>query len=176
MNNSVFERQHLESLRSEGYFVSIFGPGKIPDTLIMDCKIYLTDSDEHGGATRPLCVWPEEPIIWEGKCTGCKASLLEDGVGSRPFKRGSVVCPLCNGWTEPWSIQVRHYRGVFKIIPGQPAEYIKDGGCDMAGVTHLIHSQHQINAIAFALSHMEAPPAMTPSAYWSMLKESTSDQ
>ena len=140
--------KQLEALKQEGYFVVSRGE-HAPGILVMECKIYLTDTDENGGATRPLVILPDEPLIWEGKCRGCNALATEAGVGARPFKRGSIKCPLCASWTEPWSMQERVYRGLFKLVSNGPAEFIPNP--PVIPDPHEMRSQHQIECISKAL-------------------------
>jgi hypothetical protein len=112
-----FAQTHLHDLQAEGYFVSIFGNGSEPGTLIVDCKINLMDTAEDGSPTKPFCFDPltQSPRDPEGACICC------EGTHERQWTKGSVMCPLCLEWTKPWSITQRLFRGIFKIVPGDPA-------------------------------------------------------
>ena len=107
----------LASLQSKGYFVQIIGPGPSEHTYLLECSMYFTDTTEDGTPTNPLCLGPKESILYEGHCFACRSSLMESGVPTRPQKRGSIVCPLCNEWTAPWSIRMHTYRGMFQLFP-----------------------------------------------------------
>jgi len=112
-----FENTHLLPLESEGYFVSIFGNGSEPGSLIIDCDIYLMDTTEDGSPTKPFCFDRlTQPVRdYEGACICCEET------GERQWTNGSVACPLCQAWTKPWSIVKRSFRGIFKVVLGEPA-------------------------------------------------------
>lgn len=117
MNTMTFENTRLRPLESEGYFVSIFGTGTEPGSLIIDCNIYLMDTAEDGSPTKPFCFDRlTQPVRdYEGACICCEES------GGRQWTNGSVACPLCHTWTKPWSIVQRSFRGIFKVVLGEPA-------------------------------------------------------
>jgi hypothetical protein len=106
--------QTLNTLQAKGYFVK-FLEESFENRYIFECTMYFTDTAEDGTPTNPLCIDVSTSTIYDGKCIACNASLMEGGIPSRPKKRGSIECPLCLGWTEPWSISMRTYRGIFKI-------------------------------------------------------------
>ena len=113
-------------LRSHGLFVTVFSQGGSTDTYIVDCTVYLTDTNEDGSPALPFCISPSDSLRDdEGDCVCCKANPKD--VKERVLKRGSILCPLCNSPTAPWSLISRHFRGIFKVIPGKPAEIQPNG-------------------------------------------------
>jgi hypothetical protein len=142
----------LASLQSKGYFVQIIGPGPSEHTLLLECTMYFTDTTEDGTPTNPLCLGPKESILYEGHCFACRASLMESGVPSRPQKRGSILCPLCNEWTAPWSIRMRKYQGVFRVFPEEKrVDYIFPQNADSPGTIPSIRSKDMIVQISNVL-------------------------
>ena len=147
------ETEYLYPLQAYGYFVHIVGQGKQPNTLLVECALYLMDTGEDGTPTSPLCIDPTESTIQEGHCIACQASLMEAGVGSREQQRGSIACPLCNGWTLPWSIRMRKFQGVFQLIPKENrVDYIYPQGADPLNGTPSIRCKEQIELICDALT------------------------
>lgn len=155
MNYAEIERLYLNPLQAHGYFVHIVGQGQQPNTLLLECTLYLTDTGEDGTPNNPLCIGPAESIVHEGRCIACQASLMEAGVGSRQQQRGSIVCPLCSGWTLPWSIRTRKFQGEFQLIPEEnEVDYIYPKGADPLNGTPRIRSKEQIELICNALSSL----------------------
>lgn len=155
MNYAEIERLYLNPLQAHGYFVHIVGQGQQPNTLLLECTLYLTDTGEDGTPNNPLCIGPAESIVHEGRCIACQASLMEAGVGSRQQQRGSIVCPLCSGWTLPWSIRTRKFQGEFQLIPEEnEVDYIYPKGADPLNGTPRIRSKEQIELICDALSSL----------------------
>ena len=155
MNYAEIERLYLNPLQAHGYFVHIVGQGQQPNTLLLECTLYLTDTGEDGTPTSPLCIDPTESTIYEGRCIACQASLMEAGVGSRQQQRGSIACPLCSGWTLPWSIRTRKFQGEFQLIPEENCvDYIYPKGADPLQGTPRIRSKEQIELICHALSSL----------------------
>lgn len=117
MNTMTFENTHLRALEAEGYFVQIFGNGSEPGSLIIDCNIYLMDTAEDGSPTKPFCFDRlTQPLRdHEGACICCEET------GERQWTNGSVACPLCHTWAKRSSIVQRSFRGIFKIVLGEPA-------------------------------------------------------
>ena len=155
MNYAEIERLYINPLQAHGYFVHIVGQGQQPNTLLLECTLYLTDTGEDGTPNNPLCIGPAESIVHEGRCIACQASLMEAGVGSRQQQRGSIVCPLCSGWTLPWSIRTRKFQGEFQLIPEEnEVDYIYPKGADPLNGTPRIRSKEQIELICNALSSL----------------------
>ena len=147
--STTYERAFLEPLRSQGMFVRIVGQDWQPGTLIIDCNVYLTDTDESGGPTNPFCITSQEPKrAADGRCVCC------DQIGHGPeYQRGSVKCPLCNATTMPWSITERSFRGLFQIIPGKPAAMQPPPSYDLPHGMKWMTNDEQIAAISHALRY-----------------------
>ena len=128
MPTMSFVSIHLANLSARGYFVTIFGEGTTPGTLIIDCAVYFTDTHDDGTPSNPLCYEPESPRRnAQNQCVACE-QLPPTSVGSaaREWSPGSVACPLCSSWTAPRFFRERHTRGIFQIVPGQPAVLVQE--------------------------------------------------
>jgi len=140
-----FEKKYFEPLREEAYFVSVFGPGPEPFTLIIDCSVYLNDVDWAGGSTGVVRVGRHDPLREDDKCVGCSAKTNE----TREWKRGSIICPLCSTWSAPWSLRQRPYRGIFRLEPGKPGKLVPELMTDLEQPK--MTNDHMVKTISDAL-------------------------
>ncbi len=150
MSTLEFEMKYLWPLRAEGYFVRIVKRLAEPDTYELECSMYITDRDEF--STTLLRYNPDtDPIIGpENECIGCRSKGER-----RSSKRGAEICPLCNDWTEPWTMKKHTQRGIFRINhDGRPVEFI-EGVVVPEGMIEM-KSEHVIWCVANALkdAHM----------------------
>jgi len=104
MQHALFNTTHLKPLREEGLFVSIMPK---EDDLIVECRIYITDRDEETRTTTILEVHGDNVRDDSDRCIACKARLCQ----MRSPLRGSISCPLCGSYTEPYSLVEKVYRG-----------------------------------------------------------------
>jgi hypothetical protein len=116
---TAYEKEHMESLRAEGLFVTILGEGDYDHSVKVECRIYVTDVDYETGTTNLLQVYEGEPLRSEehNQCIGCKA---EEGQ-QRPCVRGSIACPLCGVQTMPYWLRERRYCADFILFGNGPA-------------------------------------------------------
>ena len=114
MDIQMIEQTYLAPLKEQGYFVTIFGEGSQHNSLIIDCSMYFTDTDEGGGPANPICHTAGDPCRDEGgHCVACEN--LPQCI--RSWGNGSVMCPFCRGWTKPWTMQQRNFRAIFQLLP-----------------------------------------------------------
>ena len=123
-----YESIHLANLSARGYFVTIFGEGTTPGTLIIDCAVYFTDTHDDGAPSNPLCYEYGSPRRnAQNQCVACEQLPVTTlGSEAREWSPGSVACPLCSAWTAPRFFRERHTRGTFQIVPGQPAVLVQE--------------------------------------------------
>jgi hypothetical protein len=94
----------LQSLRSEGYFVSI-SPKE--EDYIIECRIYITDRDDETGIINVLELREGQVRDENNKCLGCKSVPGE----VRILTRGCISCPLaCGSFTRPFALTEKVYR------------------------------------------------------------------
>jgi hypothetical protein len=141
MVKQAFEKKYLHPLAQEGYFVNIAAI-EYPDILSINCDTYITDYDDETGFSSILRVNYDDPLVCEDKCVACDAPSTNENA-CEWVPKGSTMCPLCHTWTKPWSMRRRSFYGIFKVIPGQPAELI-----DIRGGRA---SEYQIKLISKAL-------------------------
>jgi hypothetical protein len=121
MDIHAIEQTYLAPLKEQGYFVTIFGEGSEENTLIIDCSMYFTDTDEGGGPAKPFCYEKGGPCRNEmNQCVACEQ--VQEEYTQTHWRNGSVMCPMCAAWTVPWSLRQRSFRAVFKLVPGGSAE------------------------------------------------------
>lgn len=140
----------MESLSGQGYFVTLFSGDT--DTLVIDCQMYFTDTDEGGGPASPLCLGPEHARRdSKFRCVGCD-QLPQNMVasGSRQYMKGSILCPVCGAWTQPYMLKERRFRGVFHLVPGGPAQILEPPS-EKGGHTWMTNKE-MIRAISEALT------------------------
>jgi hypothetical protein len=150
ITSATFEKIYLRPLAEEGYFASILciSPEN-PSILIIDCATYTTDHDDETGFSSVLRVNYNDPHDVGGKCVACDTAVTDDTVYE--WVRGSTLCPLCDTWTKPWTMQRRSYRGLFKILPGLPAQFVPSSSIVPAGMEEMT-SAYQIRLISEALT------------------------
>ena len=121
MDTMAIEQTYLAPLREQGYFVTIFGEGSEENSLIIDCSMYFTDTDEGGGPAKPFCYTAGDPCRNEmNQCVAC--DQVHEEYKQTHWRNGSVMCPMCAAWTIPWSLRQRSFRAVFKLVPGGSVE------------------------------------------------------
>ena len=115
----TYEKVFFQPLRAKGLFVEFGGESGLP-TVIVNCHVYLTDTDEGGAPTKPFCIATGEPKRGpDGRCVCCDQRVYVPTTA-----RGSIMCPLCNSATAPWSVIQRSFRAIFQITPGEPATFL----------------------------------------------------
>jgi hypothetical protein len=140
------ERTRLASLSAQGYFVTVFSGDT--ETLVIDCDMYFTDTDETGGPASPLCLGPGDARRDSNlRCVGC--DQLPQNTGTS-WSKGSILCPVCGMWTQPYTLKQRHFRGVFKLVTGGPAQ-ILDPPSEKGGHTWMTNEE-MIQTISAALN------------------------
>jgi hypothetical protein len=146
---ATYEKKYLQPLAQEGYFVSILKTATDTDTIFVDCITYTTDHDTETGSSSLLRINYDEPHRDCGKCVACNSMEVADD-SIYEWARGSTMCPLCYTWTKPWTMKSQAYRGLFKIIPDMPAEFIPSA--NLSGMLPMT-SQHLIFCISDALQN-----------------------
>ena len=152
ITKATFEKIYLRPLTEEGYFAKILciSPEN-PSMLIIECATYTTDHDEETGFSSVLRVNYNDPHHVGGKCVACDTAVKDDTVYE--WSRGSTLCPLCDTWTKPWTMQRRSYHGVFKILPGLPAQFVPSSSSSIVPVgVEEMTSAYQIRLISEALT------------------------
>ena len=121
MHWQTIERHFLKPLRSEGLFVTIFGLNS-PNTYVVDCTLYFTDTAEDGGPANPfsydikqaLCTKPGNP------CICCEQVPTTE---RKTLTYNSIPCPLCFSSVESSKLKRRNFRGLFHATKGQVATF-----------------------------------------------------
>ena len=124
---AILNKYTVTPLRSQGYFVSVSNHIEELNTLVVDCKMYFTDTDENGIPAHPLCIAAHEPQRTANDiCIACD-QIPRENIRAKPLelKRGSVICPLCFASTKPYTLKMRHFRGIFRVVPNGPAEILE---------------------------------------------------
>jgi hypothetical protein len=138
--------QFLHPLSAQGLFVSIFGWND-PTTLIIDCALYFTDTDEQGNPASLFTLDSVDKMrnTRDAKnCCICCDKLPENTVA---YKHGSIICPVCSAWTKPGTLRERHFRGLFHFVVGEPPSFVGPAG----GLPNRMTNKEQIEAITGAL-------------------------
>jgi hypothetical protein len=141
--------QFLLPLCEQGLFLSIFGWND-PTTLVIDCALYFTDTDEQGNPSGLFSVDSVEKLQAakgdQKRCICCEqlCELTE-------YRRGSIICPICLSWTPPHTLRQRKFRGLFHFVLGEPPRFIAPAGGDEY-LPKQMTNQEQIQAITKALS------------------------
>ena len=147
----------LANLSAQGYFVSIFGEdNNNPGALIIDCAVYFTDTHDDGTPSNPLCYEYATPRRnAQNQCVACEQ--LPPTFGGLEWSPGSVACPLCSCWTAPRFFRERHTRGIFQIVPGEPAVLVQEN-LPVISETHgfkwMKPQGHEVALISEALRHV----------------------
>jgi hypothetical protein len=149
--------QFLHPLCTQGLFVSIFGWNDMK-TLIVDCELYFTDTDENGNPARLFCVDSVEKLRFardaQNRCICCEQNTLESG--PTRYQRGSIMCPICSAWTKPGTLRQRSFRGLFHFAAGEVPFFVGPGGGDKCLPAQMTNAE-QIEAITAALLSVELP-------------------
>ena len=112
---SICNLNPLNSLQEKGLFVRILGESSEPNTLIVECSIYVTDHDDETGVTTILEI-PDGPVKENGRCVACDCLVESYTTTPIALKKGCIQCPLgCGGVTKPWALRERKYHGIFKL-------------------------------------------------------------
>ena len=121
MHWQTIERQFLKPLRSEGLFVTIFGLNS-PNSYVVDCTLYFTDTAEDGGPANPFSYDIKQPLRTtpHGACICCEQVPTTETV-SRIYNY--VPCPVCFSSVEASKLKRRTFRGVFHAMKGQVATF-----------------------------------------------------
>ena len=156
MHTMSYESIHLSNLSARGYFVKILGEdNNTHGRLIIDCAVYFTDTHDDGTPSNPLCYEHGSPFRnAQNQCVACEQ--LPPSFGGRDWSPGSVVCPLCS-WTTPRFFRKRHSRGIFQIIPGQPAVLVQENlpvTSEIHGFRWMTHQSDEVALISQSLSNM----------------------
>ena len=142
--------QFLLPLCAQGLFVSIFGWND-PQTLIIDCALYFTDTDEQGNPASLFSVDSVDKMRngrdAQNHCICCE-QLPQSTVA---YKHGSISCPICSAWTKPGTLRQRHFRGLFHFAVGEPPSFVGPAGGNK-GLPDKMTNEEQIEAITQALS------------------------
>jgi hypothetical protein len=145
--------QFLQPLSAQGLFVSIFGWND-PTTLIIDCTLYFTDTDEQGNPASLFTVDSVDkmrhPRDADNRCICCE-QLPQNTV---VYKHGSITCPVCSAWTKPGTLRQRHFRGLFHFVVGDPPFFLSPGGGEKC-LSDQMTNPEQIDAITAALSSVK---------------------
>lgn len=143
--------QFLRPLCTQGLFVSIFGWNDTK-TLIIDCELYFTDTDENGDPAGLFCVDPVEKLRFardaQNRCICCEQNTLESG--PIRYQRGSIMCPICSAWTKPGTLRERHFRGLFRYVVGEVPFFVGVGSGEKC-LPDQMTNKEQIEAITGAL-------------------------
>jgi hypothetical protein len=147
--------QSLMPLCIQGLFPRIFGWND-PTTLIVDCALYFTDTDEHGN---PASLFTVESVdkMHTARHTNhrciCCYQLPQDTVGSNPmpYKHGSIICPICSASTKPGTLRQRSFRGLFHFAVGESPSFLGPAGGEK-DLPQKMTNEEQIEAITEALS------------------------
>jgi len=145
--------QFLLPLCAQGLFVSIFGWNDA-QTLIIDCALYFTDTDEQGNPASLFSVDSVNKMRnGENHCICCEQlpQHLAPG-GPRQYSPGSIVCPICSAWTKPGTLRQRQFRGLFRFAVGEPPAFLGPAG-GQKGLPQKMTNEEQIQAITEALSN-----------------------
>ena len=142
--------QSLYPLCTQGLFASIFGWNDA-QTLIIDCALYFTDTDEHGN---PASLFSVDSVNKmrnardaQNRCICCE-QLPQSTVA---YKHGSISCPICSAWTKPGTLRQRHFRGLFRYVAGELPSFVGPAGGEK-GLPDKMTNEEQIEAITEALS------------------------
>ena len=147
--------QSLLPLRTQGLFVDIFGWND-RTTLIIDCSLYSTDTDEQGNPASLFAVDSVDKMHnarhTNNRCICCD-QLPQHTVGSdpMPYRHGSITCPICSAWTKPGTLRQRSFRGLFHFAVGEPPSFVGSAGGEK-GLPDKMTNSEQIEAITEALS------------------------
>lgn len=143
--------QSLLPLCTQGLFVSIFGWND-PQTLIIDCALYFTDTDEQGNPASLFSVDSVDKLRnardAQNHCICCD-QLPQSTLA---YKHSSISCPICSAWTKPGTLRKRTFRGLFHFAVGDPPSFVGPAG----GQKYLpdkMTNEEQIEAITEALSN-----------------------
>ncbi|NBO53223.1 MAG: hypothetical protein EBU84_01225 [Actinobacteria bacterium] len=154
--NVITNQSAVESLSSEGYFVTIYREGEQKNTLVVDCRMFFTDTDEAGGPASPFCIGPGEPRrTADNRCVACDQhpqSYATPYVTGRI--KGSAICPLCSCQVKQHTLKSRRFRGIFRLIRDGPAEILPPPA-DRGSITWMTN-EHMIQAIASVLKPVRA--------------------
>lgn len=141
----------LRPLCKQGLFISIFGWYDCK-TLIVDCELYFTDTDENGDPARLFCVDSVEKRRFardaQNRCICCEQNTLESG--PTRYQQRSISCPICSAWTKPGSLRQRSFRGLFHFAVGETPFFVAPVGGK--GLPDRMTNPEQIDAITEALS------------------------
>ena len=142
--------QFLLPLCNQGLFISIFGWND-PKTLIIDCALYFTDTDEHGNPAGLFSVDSVDKMRnardEQNRCICCE-QLPQNPMA---YKQGSICCPVCSAWTKPGALRERHYRGLFHFTVGETPFFVAPTGGEKGSPDRMTNPE-QIEAITEALS------------------------
>lgn len=121
MHWQTIERQFLKPLRSEGLFVTIFGLNS-PNSYVVDCTLYFTDTAEDGGPANPFSYDIKQPLRTkpDNACICCEQVATEE---RKTLINNSIPCPVCFSSVEPNKFKRRTFRGVFHATKGQIATF-----------------------------------------------------
>jgi len=144
--------QSLYPLCTQGLFVRIFGWND-STTLIIDCTLYFTDTDEHGNPASLFSVDSVDKMRnardAKNRCICC--DQLPQNTVPMPYKHGSISCPICFAWTLPGTLRERQFRGLFHFAVGEPPSFVGSAGGEKGFPDKMTNSE-QIEAITEALS------------------------
>ena len=154
--NVLTNQSAVESLSSEGYFVTIHSEGEQKNTLVVDCRMFFTDTDESGGPASPFCIGPTEPRrTADNRCVACDQhpqSYATPYVTGRI--KGSAICPLCSCQVKRHTLKSRRFRGIFRLVRDGPAEILPPP-VDRGSITWMTN-EDMIQAIATVLKPVRA--------------------
>jgi len=141
--------QFLHPLCTQGLFVRIFGWND-PTTLIIDCALYFTDTDEHGSPASIFSVDSVEKMRdAKNRCICCEQ--FPQHTVATPYRHGSITCPICSSLTKPGTLRQRSFRGLFHFAVGEPPSFVGSAGGEK-GLPDKMTNSEQIEAITEALS------------------------
>jgi hypothetical protein len=145
------EIQHsLLPLCERGFFTRIFGWND-PKTLIIDCALYFTDTDEHGNPAGLFTIDSVENMRnvrnEHNHCICCDELPQK----TMAYKHGSIACPVCSAWTKPGTLRQREFRGLFHFAVGETPFFVAPTGGEK-GLPDRMTNPEQIEAITQALS------------------------
>ena len=116
------DQSAVSALSSEGYFVNICSEVEEKNTLIVECSMFFTDTDENGDPARPFCIEKDEPrLTKDNRCVACDeipCMYLSERITN------SVICPICSSHVKKGAFKTRRFRGIFRIVPNGPAQIL----------------------------------------------------
>jgi len=144
--------QSLLPLSTQGLFLSIFGWNDA-QTLVIDCALYFTDTDEQGNPASLFSVDSVDKLRDAQNHCICCDQLPQHTVVSdpKPYRHSSINCPICSALTKPGTLRKRTFRGLFHFAVGEPPSFVGPaGGNDY--MPEKMTNHEQIDAIMRALS------------------------